>query len=128
MRCDRCGTLVALVGGKEFPAVERLTAGQVGEYFPEAAADVELHEAVCGGEGGETAGHEPRPTCCLTCQSGLGVRRGNCRPCFDRHAHAVRKGKATWTELEWQRLVMPVEARGRKWMAGFRRWLRAEKR
>jgi hypothetical protein len=34
LRCDRCGTLVALVGGKEFPAVERRTARQIGEYFP----------------------------------------------------------------------------------------------
>jgi hypothetical protein len=40
------------------------------------------------------------PIRCLTCRSGLGVRRGNCRPCDDRHAHAVRKGKATWAELE----------------------------
>jgi hypothetical protein len=40
------------VGGKEFPGVESLTAWQVREYFPEAAGDVELHEAVCGWEGG----------------------------------------------------------------------------
>jgi hypothetical protein len=52
LRCNRCGTPVAAVGGKEFPAVEHLTAHQVREYFPEAAADVELHEAVCGWEGG----------------------------------------------------------------------------
>ena len=119
MRCDRCGTLVALVGGKEFPAVERLTARQVGEYFPVAAADVELHEVVCGGEGGERRAMSQGPIRCLTCRSGPGVRRGNYRPCYDRHAHAVGKGKATWAELERQGLVMPAETRGQKWMAGF---------
>jgi hypothetical protein len=40
------------VGGKEFPAVESLTARQVPDYFPKAAGDVELHEAVCGWEEG----------------------------------------------------------------------------
>jgi hypothetical protein len=43
---------VASVGGKEFPAVESLTARQVQEYFPEAAGAVEMHEAVCGWEEG----------------------------------------------------------------------------
>jgi hypothetical protein len=43
---------VAGVGGKEFPAVENLTAKPVREYFPEAAGEVELHEAVCGWEEG----------------------------------------------------------------------------
>ena len=52
LRCDRCGTSVAGVGGKEFPAVESLTARQVQDYFPDAVPDVELHEAVCGWEGG----------------------------------------------------------------------------
>jgi hypothetical protein len=51
LRCDRCGTPVA-VGGKEFPAVESLTAWQVQDYFPDAAGDVEMHETVCGWEGG----------------------------------------------------------------------------
>jgi hypothetical protein len=40
------------VGGKTFPAVEHLTARQVRDYFPEAAGDVEIHEAVCGWEEG----------------------------------------------------------------------------
>jgi hypothetical protein len=53
-----------------------------------------------------------------------GVRRGNCRPCYDRHAQAVRKGRASWAELERQGVVMPAEPRGRKWMAGFDRWLK----
>jgi hypothetical protein len=34
-------------------------------------------------------------TPCLTCRSGPGIRRGNCRPCYRRHARAVRQGKAT---------------------------------
>jgi hypothetical protein len=51
LRCDRCGQPVAAVGGKEFSVAEHLTARQVQEYFPEAAGDVELHEAVCGWEG-----------------------------------------------------------------------------
>jgi hypothetical protein len=51
LRCDRCGTSVAPVG-KEFPAVERLTARQAQDDFPEAAGDVEIHEAVCGWEEG----------------------------------------------------------------------------
>jgi hypothetical protein len=52
LRCDRCGTLVAPIASKESPVVERLTARQVREYFPEAAGDVEIHEAVCGWEEG----------------------------------------------------------------------------
>jgi hypothetical protein len=66
-----------------------------------------------------------RPAPCLTCRSGRGTHRGNCRPCYDRHAHAVGKGKATWAELERRGLAAPVQARGRKWMAGFDQWLRA---
>jgi hypothetical protein len=50
LRCDRCGRPVGAVGGKEFPGVEGLTAHQVREYFPEAAPDVGVHEAVCGWE------------------------------------------------------------------------------
>jgi hypothetical protein len=50
LRCNRCGTPVAPVGGKQFPAVESLTARQVRDYFPEAARDVEMHEAACGWE------------------------------------------------------------------------------
>jgi hypothetical protein len=46
----RCGQPVAGVGGKEFPAVEGMTAQRIREYFPEAAPDVKLHEAVCGWE------------------------------------------------------------------------------
>ena len=65
-----------------------------------------------------------RPAPCLTCRSGPGNRRGTCRPCYDRHAHAVGKGKATWAELERQGVVMPAEPRGRKWMAGFSLWLK----
>jgi hypothetical protein len=68
-----------------------------------------------------------RPAPCLTCRSGQGVRRGNRRPCYDRHAHAVRKGKASWAELEPRGLVMLAETRGQKWMAGLDRWLRAGK-
>jgi hypothetical protein len=49
----------------------------------------------------------------------LGVLRGNCRPCYDRHASAVRQGKATWAELERQGLVAPAEVRDRKWMVRF---------
>jgi hypothetical protein len=48
LRCDRCGRPVAGVGGKEFAAVEGMTARQVQDYFPDVAGDVELHEAVCG--------------------------------------------------------------------------------
>ena len=66
------------------------------------------------------------PPICLTCRSGLATYRGNCRPCYDRHAQAVRKGRASWAELERQGVVMPAEPRGRKWMAGFDRWLRGE--
>ena len=43
---------MAAVGGKESPAVERLTAQQVQDYFPEAAGDAAIHEAFCGWEGG----------------------------------------------------------------------------
>ena len=67
----------------------------------------------------------PRPPACLTCRSGFGLRRGNCKPCYDRHARAVRLGKTTWAELERRGLAVPAEAPGRKWMAGFDRWLRA---
>jgi hypothetical protein len=52
LRCDRCGTPVAPVGGKELSVVENLTAQQVQDYFPNAPPDVELHEAVCGWEQG----------------------------------------------------------------------------
>jgi hypothetical protein len=52
LRCDRCGTPVAPVGGKEFAGVENLTARQVQDYVPDAAGEVELHEAVCGWEEG----------------------------------------------------------------------------
>jgi hypothetical protein len=45
--CDRCGTPVAPVAGKEFPAVESLTAWQVREYFPGAAGEIELHDILC---------------------------------------------------------------------------------
>jgi hypothetical protein len=69
-----------------------------------------------------------RPSVCLTCRSGPGVRRGNCRSCYDRYSRAVRKGKATWAELERRGLAAPVEARGQKWMAGFDRWMRAGQR
>jgi hypothetical protein len=48
LRCDRYGQPVAGVGGKEFPAAQHLTAQQVQEYWPEAAGDVEIHEALCG--------------------------------------------------------------------------------
>jgi hypothetical protein len=67
------------------------------------------------------------PPICLTCRSGPGVRRGNCRPCYDRHAQAVRQGKATWAELERQGVVTPAKAPGWKWKANFHRWLRAGK-
>jgi hypothetical protein len=63
------------------------------------------------------------PTRCLTCRSGLGTRRGNCKRCYDKHARAVRQGKATWAELERLGLAAPAVTKGRKWMAGFDRWL-----
>jgi hypothetical protein len=68
------------------------------------------------------------PAPCLTCRSGPGNRRGNCRPCYDRHAQAVRKGKATWAEQERRGLAVPAETPGRKWMKSFGEWLRAWKR
>ena len=68
-----------------------------------------------------------RPAPCLTCRSGLGVRRGNCRSCYDRYSRAVRQGKASWAELERRGLAVPAETPGRKWMKGFGEWLRAGK-
>jgi hypothetical protein len=53
LRCDRCGTPVAPVGGKEHSGVENLTAKQVRAYFPVAAGDVGLHEVLCGWEGAD---------------------------------------------------------------------------
>ena len=67
------------------------------------------------------------PTRCLTCRSGLGTRRGNCKRCYDKHARAVRQGKASWAELERRGLAVPAESPGRKWMKGFGGWFRAGK-
>jgi hypothetical protein len=64
------------------------------------------------------------PTRCLTCRSGFGLRRGNCKGCYERYSRAVRQGKASWADLDRRGLAAPAEIRGRKWMAGFDRWLK----
>ncbi len=39
----------------------------------------------------------------------------------------MQAGSTTWAELERRGLAAPAQAKGRKWMAGFDRWMRAGK-
>jgi hypothetical protein len=69
----------------------------------------------------------PETLSCLTCRRAFRVKRGNCDTCYKRHAEAVRAGRASCGDLERRGLAEPTDGRGRNWMAGFDKWLRAGK-
>jgi hypothetical protein len=63
----------------------------------------------------------------LTCRSTYRVKRGNCDTCYCRHPKAVRACRTSWRALERGGLAAPVEGKGKRWMTGLDRWLRAGK-